>query len=82
MVLRNVPSPLFTFEGLSIIESLSGDPLYTENPTLVMNPLGMVKIEVIIELGKLVPQSVRVVDKEGHSVIVGAEYLRVPPKCD
>ncbi|KFK37246.1 hypothetical protein AALP_AA4G232900 [Arabis alpina] len=82
VVLRNVPPPLFTFEGLSVIGSAIGDPLYTEKPILVMNPLGMVKIKVIIQLGKPAPSSVRVVDKLGNSVIVGAEYLRVPPLCD
>ncbi|KFK40748.1 hypothetical protein AALP_AA2G035900 [Arabis alpina] len=82
VVLRNVPPPLFTFEGLSVIGSAIGDPLYTEKPTLVMNPLGMVKIKVIIELGKTAPLSVRVIDKLGNSVIVGAEYLRIPPFCD
>lgn len=77
-MLRNIPPPLFTFEGLSVIGSAIGDPLYTEKPTLVMNPLGMVKIKVILELDKLFPPSVRVVDIEGNSVIIGAECFRVP----
>lgn len=82
VVLRNVPPPLFTYEGLSVIGSAIGDPLYTEKPNLVLNPLGMVKIKVILQLETPFPPSVRVVDKMGNSIIVGAEYLRVPPKCE
>lgn len=81
VVLRNVPPPLFTFEVLSVIGSAIGDPLYTEKPKLVWNPLGMVKIKVLMELDKKFPSSICVMDTVGNSVIVGAEYLRVPPKC-
>lgn len=72
VVLRNVPPPLFTFEGLSVIGSAIGDPLYTEKLTLMMNHLGMVKVKSILELEKPFPPSVRVIDKVGNSVIIGA----------
>lgn len=80
--LRNVPPELFSFEGLSIIGSALGDPLYTEKPTLVPNALGLVKIKVVVILDQQFPSSLCVKDQEGTSVIVGAEFLRVPPKCE
>ncbi|KFK36488.1 hypothetical protein AALP_AA4G131200 [Arabis alpina] len=58
VVLRNVPPSLFTFEGLSVIGSAIGDPLYTEKQGLVWNPMGMVKIKVLMLLDKKYPASI------------------------
>ncbi|ESQ38502.1 hypothetical protein EUTSA_v10029233mg [Eutrema salsugineum] len=67
---------------LSIIGSALGDPLYTEKLVLVWNPLGIVKVKIDMVLDKAFPSSVRVVDKMGNLAVVGAEYQRVPPKCE
>lgn len=68
VVLRNVPPPLFTFDGLSVIGSAMGDSFYTYKPKLVWNSLGMVK--VLMELDKQFPASIRVVNKLGNLVML------------
>ncbi|ESQ50648.1 hypothetical protein EUTSA_v10023055mg [Eutrema salsugineum] len=68
IVLRNVSPALYTLEGLSVIGSAIGDPLYTERSRLVPNNLGIAIIKMEIVLGRKLLSAVRVTDKEGDTI--------------
>ncbi|KFK36269.1 hypothetical protein AALP_AA4G100400 [Arabis alpina] len=79
--LKNVPAQLYDLEGLSVIGSGLGIPLYTEKAKLQPNRFGLAKIKVVMKLDQKFPSAVRVKDKLGNSVTVLADYPHVPHKC-
>lgn len=81
MVLKNVPGPLYSLEGLSDVASGLREPLYTKRSKLTPNRFGIAKIKVIVKLNQKFPSAVRVRDKLGKSVTVQAEYPHIPKKC-
>ncbi|KFK36168.1 hypothetical protein AALP_AA4G086700 [Arabis alpina] len=81
VILKNVPSQLYDFEGLSVIGSGLGIPLYTEKSKLQPNRYGLAKVKIVMKLDQKFPPTVRVRDKLGNSVTVLAEYPHVPHKC-
>ncbi|KFK28563.1 hypothetical protein AALP_AA7G012500 [Arabis alpina] len=81
VILKNVPSQLYDFEGLSVIGSGLGIPLYTEKAKLQPNRYGLAKVKIVMKLDKKFPPAVRVRDKLGNSVTVLAEYPHIPHKC-
>ncbi|KFK44773.1 hypothetical protein AALP_AA1G301200 [Arabis alpina] len=81
VILKNVPSQLYDFEGLSVIASGLGIPLYTEKAKLQPNRYGVAKVKVVMKLDQKFPLAVRVRDKLGNSVTVLAEYPHIPHRC-
>lgn len=82
VIIRNIPPQLYSLEGLSVIGSGIGEPLYIEKPTLDPIPRTVAKIKVKVVLDRKQPASVRVKDKFGNFVTVNAVYPRLPPQCE
>ncbi|KAJ4887975.1 hypothetical protein Rs2_27723 [Raphanus sativus] len=81
VVMKDVPLPLYSLHGLSVIASAIGEPLHTEKSYLEPFHLGDTKVKVEITLAAAPPKAVIVKDSQGFSVKVNVEYPRLPPKC-
>lgn len=80
VILSNVPEPLLTFDGISVIASGLGHPFYTEDPKLIPNRFGLVKVKVAMKLDHSFPSAVRVKDKLGNMALAQAEFPHVSQK--
>lgn len=81
VLFKNVPPELWSLLGFSTIASDVGFPVHSE--FLKLNPYynGIVKLKVVVELAKPRSSSVRIADKDGNSVLISAEYPKLPPQC-
>ncbi|KFK22273.1 hypothetical protein AALP_AAs69811U000200 [Arabis alpina] len=81
VLFKHVPPELWSFVGFSTIASGVGIPIHSEFPKLSPYSNGVVKLKVVVELEKNHPSSVIVKDTQGTSVMVSAEYPKLPPRC-
>lgn len=78
VILKNVPTQLYSLEGLSVIAFGLGVPLYTERAHLTPNRFGIARVKVVMKLNQKFPSAVRVRDKLGNSVTIQADYPHIP----
>lgn len=81
VLFKKVPIELWSLLGFSTMASAVGFPVHSEYPDLKPYTNGVVKLRVVIELGKIRPSTVRVTDKLGNSVTLPVEFQKLPPKC-
>lgn len=81
IIFRGIPQELWSLEDFSTIATGVGLQIQSEFPKLSPYSNGVVKLRVTIKLDMKRSPSVKVVDKMGNSVLVYAEYLKVPHKC-
>ncbi|KAJ4867731.1 hypothetical protein Rs2_50726 [Raphanus sativus] len=82
ILFRGIPQELWTLQGFSTIATGVGFPIQSEFPKITPYSNGAVKLRVTIKLDGKRAHSVKVVDKLGNSVLVSAEYLKLPHKCE
>lgn len=81
VIFRKVPRELWSLVGFSTLASAVGFPVHTESSDLKPYSNGVVKLRVVIELAKPRPSTARISDKNGNSVLVSTEFVKLPPKC-
>ncbi|VVB06411.1 unnamed protein product [Arabis nemorensis] len=81
VLFKKVPPELWSLVGFSTIASGVGIPVHSEFPKLSPYSNGVVKLKVVVELEKKQPSSVIVTDNLGNSVMVSAEFPKLPPRC-
>ena len=81
VILKNVPPQLYSLDGISVVASAVGEPLYTEKSRLDPYYFGDTKVKIEIDLSSTLPYVVEVRDSENNSVIIKIEYPKLPPKC-
>ncbi|CAH8272527.1 unnamed protein product [Arabidopsis lyrata] len=81
VTLKNIPSQLYSIEGIKWIASGVGEPMLTNKPRLDPTLMGDAKIMVEIELDKPFAQKVAATDMKGKVSLVDVEYSWIPSKC-
>ncbi|KAL0283802.1 UNVERIFIED_CONTAM: hypothetical protein Sradi_7216200 [Sesamum radiatum] len=83
--LRHLPVELWTTEGLSMVASGVGKPLYPDAITLACTRLDFARVCVMLDISaKLLKHIVIMIPKEDGSEVackVDVEYEWLPPKC-
>lgn len=81
VLFRKVPRELWSLDGFNTLASAVGFPVHSEFSELKLYSNGVVKLRVVVELDKPRPSTVRILDKQGNSVLVSSEFPKLPPKC-
>ncbi|KAG7569954.1 hypothetical protein ISN45_Aa04g026070 [Arabidopsis thaliana x Arabidopsis arenosa] len=81
VTLKNIPSQLYSIEGIKWIASGVGEPMLTNKPRLDPTLMGDAKIMVEVELDKPFAQKVAATDMKGLVSMVDVEYSWIPSKC-
>lgn len=81
VLFKKVPQELWSIKGFSTIASAIGFPVHSEFSDIKPYSNGIIKLRVVVELGKKRPSVARITDKLGNSVLISVEFLKLPPKC-
>ncbi|XP_043714736.1 uncharacterized protein LOC122663097 [Telopea speciosissima] len=79
--LLGLPLHFWCEEGLSVIGSVLGNPLYSDGRTKLQDRLAFAKICVEVSADAPLPASILVVDDEGFSFNQAVHYEWTPPQC-
>ncbi|KAL0733085.1 hypothetical protein Bca4012_009295 [Brassica carinata] len=81
VILKNVPTQLYSLDGISVVASAIGEQLHTEKLRLDPYHFGDTKVKVEIDLSVTPPHVVEVRDTQNNSVRIRIEYPKLPLKC-